>query len=293
MQLNEIIDLINKKFISKNANILQLKRIEDNENYNVWLIINKDSKYILKETSNNEIRNYKKFLSVLKEGVPSIYQTMTFNGKNYIVLEYIEGEDLCKCTHEKLVSALDALISIQKITWETDLFNDCFSSFDESLQERIKRGKYLNNKLLEEAYDKFIEKYQVLPKSLCHDDLLPFNIISDKDKATLIDWEHCGFIPYPTSFARLIAHFETEPKALFYMTKEDKDFAIKYYYDKLLKDKGISYDEWLETLEYFLFYEYCEWIYVGNKYNDTSGFYYKKYLPIAINQAKKILKVEN
>ena len=273
MQLNEIIDLIDEKFVSKNANILQLKRIEDNENYNVWLIVNTDSKYILKETSNNEIKNYNKFLSVLKEGVPSIYQTITFDDKNYIVLEYIEGEDLCKCTHEKLVAALDALISIQNTTWETVLFGDCSSLFDDGLQERIKRGKYLNNKLLEEAYYKFIKIYQVLPKTLCHDDLLPFNIISGKDKAALIDWEYCGIIPYPTSFARLIAHSEDDPQALFYMSTADKDFAVKYYYDKLLKDKGISYDEWLEALECFLFYEYCEWIYVGNKYNDTSGMY--------------------
>ena len=57
------------------------------------------------------------------------------------------------------------------------------------------------------------------------------------------------------------------------------------------KEKGISYDEWLNTLEYFLFYEYCEWVFVGNKYNDTNGIYYKKYLPIAKKQAEKILKI--
>ena len=44
---------------------------------------------------------------------------------------------------------------------------------------------------------------------------------------------------------------------------------------------------------YFLFYEYCEWVFVGNKYNATDGEYYKKYLPIAKHQATKIMNIEN
>ena len=74
------------------------------------------------------------------------------------------------------------------------------------------------------------------------------------------------------------------------MTNADKRFAIDYYYDNLLKEKGISYTNWLNTLEYFLFYEYCEWVYVGNKHNVTDGEYFKKYLPIAKQQAIKLLK---
>lgn len=126
-----------------------------------------------------------------------------------------------------------------------------------------------------------------------HDDLLPFNIIASDQKAFLIDWESGGVLPYPTSFARLIAHTEENIDALFYMTQADKDFAVNYYYDNLLKEKGISYTDWLNTLEYFLFYEYCEWVFVGNKYNATDGEYYKKYLPIAKHQATKIMNIEN
>ena len=96
-------------------------------------------------------------------------------------------------------------------------------------------------------------------------------------------------LPYPTPFARLIAHTQEDEDALFYMSDADKAFAIDYYYDKLLKEKGVLYQEWLHTLEYFLFYEYCEWVFVGNKYQETDGEYYKKYLPIAKKQAAEIL----
>ena len=147
----------------------------------------------------------------------------------------------------------------------------------------------LENLYTEEAYEKFLKVFLSVPRSLCHDDLLPFNVISNNEKAALIDWECGGILPYPTSFARLIAHTEDNENALFYMKESDKCYAINYYYEKLLKEKGISYADWLDTLEFFLYYEYCEWIYVGNKYNVTDGKYFKKYLPIAKLQANKIL----
>jgi thiamine kinase-like enzyme len=166
------------------------------------------------------------------------------------------------------------------------------NSFEKSLASRKDRGKYLNDPLLEEAYEKFLMLYRSTPKALCHDDLLPFNIIVAAQNAYLIDWEIGGMLPYPTPFARLIAHTQEDKGALFYMTDADKAFAIDYYYDKLLKEKGVLYQEWLHTLEYFLFYEYCEWVFVGNKYQATDGEYYKKYLPIAKKQAAEILNTK-
>ena len=181
---------------------------------------------------------------------------------------------------------------IQQKTWQRSSLDNLAYSFEKSLIARENRGKYLNDSQLENAYKKFLKVYANTPKTLCHDDLLPFNVISSKNKAVFIDWEIGGMLPYPTSFARLIAHVENDKNALFYMAEEDKTFAIDYYYENLLKDKGISYNQWLITLEYFLFYEYCEWVFVGNKYNATDGEYYKKYLPIAKHQANKILDLK-
>ena len=194
---------------------------------------------------------------------------------------------MCKCNRAKLTCALDALISLQRRTWGSGN-----GSLGKSLLQRQDRGRHLNDPLLEEAYEKFLSVYQSVPRTLCHDDLLPFNIIASEERAVLIDWECGGVLPYPTSFARLIAHAEEDQDALFYMTEADKQFAIAYYYDNLLKDKGISYTNWRNTLEFFLFYEYCEWVFVGNKYHATDGEYYKKYLPMAKKQAAKIMEIE-
>lgn len=203
-------------------------------------------------------------------------------------MEYVDGENLCKCNRKKLTLALNALISLQRKTWNNHSLAAYGYSFEKSLRSREHRGKYLNDMLLEEAYEKFMQMYPTVPRALCHDDLLPFNVIASDHRAVLIDWEYGGILPYPTAFARLIAHGEDTEDALFFMTPEDRTFAIDYYYDNFLKEMGITYPEWRNTLEYFLFYEYCEWVFVGNKHNAQNSAFYKKYLPIAKLQAQKI-----
>ena len=293
MELQKIIDLIDSISIPNDAKITQLKNKEDNEPYQVWIIDVDNAKYVLKEAKGREKEIYQTLLFKVKESIPTLYQTIIIEEKTYLLLEYVDGDDLCKCNRTKLKNALDALISLQHKTWETQKVDQYEYSFEKSLLQRQNRGKYLNDTQLEEAYEKFLRVFQTVPRTLCHDDLLPFNVISNNEKAVLIDWECGGILPYPTSFVRLIAHTEENENALFYMTESDKSYAIDYYYENLLKKKGISYIDWIHTLEYFLFYEYCEWVYVGNKYSVTNGEYFKKYLPIAKKQANKILSIKD
>ena len=293
MELWEIIDRIDAVSISKQATITQLKHEEDDAPYQVWRIDTDNTSYILKEAKGNETEIYQSILAEIKGSAPALYQVIAIEETTYLLIEYIEGENLCKCNRKKITCALDALISLQRNTWKCECFDHLGYSFEKSLVGRQNRGIYLHDSLLEDAYEKFLGVYQTVPRALCHDDLLPFNVIASDQKAVLIDWEYGGILPYPTSFARLIAHVEENADALFYMTQADKAFAVNYYYDRLLKEKGISYLEWLHTLEYFLFYEYCEWVFVGNKYDATDGKYYKKYLPVAKRQAAKLLNMDS
>ena len=75
----------------------------------------------------------------------------------------------------------------------------------------------------------------------------------------------------------------------FYLTREDRDFSAGYYYDRLLRDMGVGPGDWRRTLELFLFYEYCEWVFIGNKYKGANEAYYRKYLALAKRQAEKLL----
>lgn len=294
MELRDIVKLIDAVPITEQAVVTQLKHVEDGEPYQVWTIDTGTAQYILKEAKEDEAETYRLILSELNtDCIPAIYQTISAGEKIYLLMEYIDGENLCHCNRAKLTLALDALISLQRKTWNNRSLADYGYSFEKSLLGREQRGKYLNDPLLEEVYEKFMGMYRTVPRALCHDDLLPFNVIASDNRAVLIDWECGGILPYPTAFARLIAHSEETENALFFMTSEDRTFAIDYYYDNLLKEAGISYTEWRNTLEYFLFFEYCEWVFVGNKYDAQNSEFYKKYLPIARQQASKLKLMEN
>lgn len=294
MELNEIIRRIDAVPISDKAIVTQLKREEDGEPYQVWKLDCEGVRYILKEAKESEAETYGAILAALDtDCVPTLYQTIAAGEKTFLLMEYAEGGNLCRCDRARLALALDALISLQQQTWNSRALANRGYSFDQSLRDRRNRGLYLNDPLLEKAYRAFMAAYETVPRTLCHDDLLPFNIIASDNRAVLIDWEFAGILPYPTSFARLIAHGEDNENAFFYMSQEDRSFATAYYYEKLLREKGISYEEWRSTLERFLFYEYCEWVFVGNKYGDTGSEYYKKYLPIARRQAEKISSMES
>ena len=206
--MQKIINRIDAVLIPPDATITQLKHEEDDALYGVWKIDTGNEKYILKEAKEQEADLYSTVLSLAKTSVPALLQVITADEKTYLLMEYIPGEDLCRCNRVKLTYALDSLIELQKSTWNMAESGHLTGSFDRSLQGRQNRGKYLKDALLEKAYEEFLQVYQSVPKALCHDDLLPFNILCDREKAYLIDWECGGILPYPTAFARLIAHAE-------------------------------------------------------------------------------------
>ncbi len=262
--LNEL--LLKLGIDPQSAEVSAFKRSEDDSEYEVWSVTTDKGRFVLKKAKNYEFQVYSCFLRDAESCVPRLYKSAHNDDADYLLMEYVEGADLCKCSREALKEALNSLIYLQKKFWGNETFSDSGYCFDESMKSRMKRGKYLNDAELEEQYCAFLDLYGKTPRTLCHDDLLQFNVLFTGDHAAIIDWEFAGILPYPTSLARLIAHGTDDPNDFFYMSDDDRAFAIEYYYDSLLKEKGIGYDEYRKTLDYFLLYEYCEWIMVGNKY---------------------------
>ena len=250
---------------------------EDGEGeYAVWRVDYANTSYVIKRATTAEAECYSQYLQTAAFAPHLIAKV-----ENYLLLEYIDGNNLMKCDHSALKAALDAMIDMQIPHWNA-------SKTDTALESRRNRRSYLENPLLEQAYDAYLADCMQIPWTFCHDDLLPFNVINTADRAVFIDWEHAGLLPYPASLARLIAHVEEKADALFSMSANDVSFAIDYYYEKLLKTQGISYESYRRSLDLHLFYEYCEWVYVGNKFKDTTGELYQKYTVLATNMAKKL-----
>lgn len=246
------------------------RNAEDGSNYEVWKVVLDGKVCVLKKAKSRELAVYETFFREAVPGAPRLLKT----AGDYFLMEYAAGEDLCRCTREKLTKALDALIALQDRYWAYEEAQ----TFMDSLPGRENRGRYLKDPELEGAYAGYLSLYRSLPRTLCHDDLLPFNVLIAEEGATIIDWETAGILPYPTSLARLIAHGAEEEDAFFYLKEADRAFAIDYYYENLVKNKGITYEDYRHALDYFLLYEYCEWIMLGNRYPDADMGRYRQYL---------------
>lgn len=254
---------------------------EDGEAYSVWKVTAGDKVYVLKQAKEYEAQVYATFLSGSTSFAPELYATTEHKGNTFLFMEYIPGEDLRFCTREKLTKALDALISMQKAWWEKPGYEDAAFSMDKARPGRIRRGQDLGDPELQTHYGEYLARWEKLPKTLCHEDLLPFNVQIGEEKAVLIDWEMAGMQPYLSSFARLIAHGKEQEDAFFHMRETDRAFAIEYYYEHLAGEQGIPYDTYRIDLDYFLLYEYCEWIMLGIRYGDTTSERYCRYLALA------------
>ena len=272
MQQKTLIKTVNK---IKNLNILDINQIQNEEGsgyYNVWKVVTLDSKYILKQCTENELNNYNNLKSSC---IPKFYGYTKYYNKIYILLEYIDGSDFRNGSLDKNIIGLDTIIEVQKAYLNKEI--ELSDSFEDELNRINKRFDYLLDERLKNKYNEFIEVYKTSIKTVCHNDLLPFNMIISNNKAYLIDLENVGYLPYLTMFSRFIAHYKEETGYLFYLEENIKQELIKYYYDNFVKLLNISYEDFLYDLELFLFFEYTEWIYVYNKYNlkkDERYYYY-------------------
>ena len=261
---------------------------EDGAEYAVWLV-ETDEKRVLKRAKGNEIAIYNSFFRERKPYVPAFLGACEYGGDTYFLTEYCPGKDLRRCDRERLIKALDALIRMQDEFWQREDLYGAANAYEMALKSVEHRGKYLGSALLDAAFTKFREQYADTPRTLCHDDLLPFNLLIG-ERAVLIDWEYGGMLPYPTSLARLLAHGRERDDAYFYLTRADRDFAIDYYYEHLVGKHGISYSDYRRTLESFFFYEYCEWVMLGNEYDSRGDARYGESLILAEEAARTLLE---
>ena len=260
---------------------------EDGEAYDVCLVQTAQGPRVLKRAKGREAEIFSHLLTDCP-CVPHLYGCQEVDGETYLLMEQVAGEPAMHLERESLTKILDALAKIQNKYWQDTPTENGFG-YEAALASRRARGEYLQNAELEQAYAVYLSHFESLPRTLCHDDLLPFNALVSPTGATLIDWEVAGILPYPTCIARLLAHADDTPDAFFYITEADRAFAIDYYYDQLVSRKDIPYADYRRALDLFFLYEYAEWIMLGHKYGDTDSARYRRALTLAL-QLTKILK---
>ena len=265
-----------------------VRREEDGTVYDgVWLVTADGNRYILKRAKEFEAEIYRSFFPEGRPYVPGLLGSVSGSDGEYLLLEWIEGSNLQRCTLSGLEAAVDSLSLMQNEFWENQRLSHKGLSFEESFAQRKKRRDYLCSALLEKYYDEYLFLYERLPRTLCHDDLLPFNILVAKNRAVMIDWEVGGILPYPVSFARLIAHGRTHGD-LFRMTPKQRAFAVGRYYDRVAARHGIGRAQFDRTIALFVFAESCEWVYIGNRFGKEDCKFYPRYFRTALQAARRL-----
>ncbi len=268
---------------------------EDGEAYDVCLVQTAHGARVLKRAKGREAEIYSQLLADCP-CVPRLFDCREVDGEVYLLLEEVAGEPAVHLDRRTLTKILDALVTVQDKYWQ-DAPTAGNSvrlpyGYEAALTSRRKRGEYLQNADLEKAYAQYLALFARLPRTLCHDDLLPFNALVSDTRATLIDWETAGMLAYPTCIARLLAHADGAPDSFFLITDADRAFAVDYYFDRLLKSKGVLYADYRRALDLFFLYEYTEWIMLGHKYGDTDSERYRRCLCLATELTRQISQSE-
>lgn len=201
--------------------------------YNVYKVISDKQVYILKKSDDNEIEVYEKFLKDKNLPVPKLEGWAYVNNTKWILIEYIEGADLRLFNKYMAYGCADSLSRIFNMYWQENKLDNRFERYWTRINKRAKC--LINEPKLSSAYDVFLDRQLVCPRTLCNGDFLQCNAIESNNHIILIDWAFAGIMPYSLDVARLICHgsekFFPFP---FYMTDEYRKIFLKDVYDKLL-----------------------------------------------------------
>lgn len=121
--------------------------------------------------------------------VPKVLEVRKINGKQAIIMEYINGETLGDLLLNNLKEAeryINVLVKVQKKIHDVKVESDEIERMDKKIHRKIESAPTLNQSQKKALLDKLNSlKYE--PR-LCHGDLHPFNLIVNEEVVSIIDW---------------------------------------------------------------------------------------------------------
>lgn len=219
----------------------RMKDTELNKEYDVYLIDINDEKYIIKENYNGYESNiYENLLSDKLIEVPKYYgKFIDSNSKEYIVIEYINGNTLNSECLDSYLELAKELAKIHKMFFKNNYVN--------SNPTFLKNMNLRNLELIKEAQSsKELEKYNMTddilskvesianymmsrPQALIHRDLLPINIMKSNNGVKIIDWESASIGCYAQDIGRLLYDFRNN-NGEYWVKKEYGANILDTYY---------------------------------------------------------------
>ena len=276
----ELQSVIERLSLQKEEDILRFVDTNLDKIYDVYLIKIQGHTRILKKLEERHFdkTKYDTYFAGKGFAVPEIFDTISIDGKDYVLMEMIEGPDARNCS----------IVDAEKIGLELARIQSCYLTNG----GHTETAEYYWNRYLEKYYEKLKaifsdiddvwektkQRFFDVPQTLIHDDLLPINVLIGEDKPWIIDWEIAGIYPYFLDLARFAYVFCSVDNAFFISNEAAKAF-IDAYYEEMKKNpkfdidkKQFLYDVAISTLyQYIMFQDYDKSV---EELEDTVDFKY-------------------
>ena len=233
---------------------------DEEKGYNTYKIVSGSGAFVFKKYSYPEDRADEEKQYSRLSGLP-VPKVLCW-GEDCMLMEFAEGDDLKNASEDGVRAFVKSLAAVMNAWPMGRGYGE--ERYQRYLKRLEKRALCLKDEPeLLRAFNIFFERQKEIPLTLSNGDLLPINVLYDGDKATIIDWEFGGFMPYALDIARFIAHCRPNGEVTsFAMTDELKELYLDLVYDAVdvkpareIYDRDIGLallNEYVEILEYYL-----------------------------------------
>lgn len=255
---------------------------DDVRYYDVYMIDFPSGRKVLKKAGAREVFNYETYLLDHEFPVPRYCGRWTENGENWILIEYLTGNDLRDMTDELAISAADTLSQIQNAYWQNDAEEFKAKKADDRFEvywrRILKRAAFIEREPeIRKAYQLFLDRQLTCPRTVSHGDFLQYNVMSSQGSVYAIDWGFGGIMPYSLDIARFIAHATEDRSAFpFYMNDGQKKLFCERVYEKL--EQKPPYSQYLRDIQLAVLNEYVEFVEADE---DENAWYYQHAVKLA------------
>jgi tRNA A-37 threonylcarbamoyl transferase component Bud32 len=255
----ELQSVIERLSLQKEEDILRFVDTNLDKIYDVYLVKIQGKTRILKQLEERRFdkTKYDTYFAGKGFAVPEIFDTIAIDGKDYVLMEMIEGPDARNCSREDAGKVGMELGKIQSFYLadggHTESAEYYWNRYLEKYYEKLK-GIFCN---IDEVWERTKQRFFESPQTLVHDDLLPINVLIGEDRPWMIDWEIAGIYPYFLDLARFAYVFCSVDNEFFISNQAGKAF-IDAYYEEMKKNPKFDIDkkQFLYDVAISAFYQY-------------------------------------
>ncbi|MDT2832231.1 phosphotransferase [Vagococcus carniphilus] len=225
--------------------------------YQAYRLATREGKsVVLKKVSKEECDAYQ-LLNRVEIFPEFINQTKDSSGDYWLTTEYFLGKDLSILKKEAASRLGKELAKLANSFFEE---NDSLRTFSPNLKKQIESKYQLLEKLksnlsLYKTYEEYIIRFKGTPKTICHDDLLPINVLFDEktNQMKILDLEHVRLSSYICDVARFGAFYSGDKVSFkkgfsFFDEEENIQLFLKTYYSFLMPkiETQFSFDQFMQ-----------------------------------------------